>query len=153
MLERRVGGRAAFAGVFPELPAGAYSLWRDVMTDEQHRHRGRILVEIDWRHITDPSDFRLSLPEPRPGCHLVTGGGTGRRPSRASGPLSSGNAGQRGPNGRGIDPIHGGRRSSVGRDVDTILRSRLPAAPDTETPCLSLPRRTKCANSQSICAR
>jgi hypothetical protein len=68
VLERRMGGRAAFAGVFPELPAGAYSIWRDVMTDQDITIVAGTVAEIDWTHITDPSDFRLSMPEPRPGA-------------------------------------------------------------------------------------
>ncbi len=68
VLERRIGARPVFAGVFPDLPAGAYSIWRDVMTDEDIVIVGGSVAELDWRHITDPSDFRLSLPESRPGA-------------------------------------------------------------------------------------
>jgi hypothetical protein len=67
VLERRMSGRAAFAGVFPELPAGPYSIWRDVMSDEDITILAGSVAEVDWTHITDPSDFRLSMPEPRPG--------------------------------------------------------------------------------------
>ncbi|HVA90654.1 MAG TPA: hypothetical protein VNL71_12530 [Chloroflexota bacterium] len=63
VLERRVGGRPLFAAVFPTLAAGQYSIWRDVMTDEEVTIVGAAVVELDWRHISDPSDFRLSRPE------------------------------------------------------------------------------------------
>jgi hypothetical protein len=63
VLERRVGDRAVFAGVFYQLPAGAYSIWRDVLTDEEVEIVGGAVAELDWRHISDPTDFRLSRLE------------------------------------------------------------------------------------------
>jgi len=63
VLERRFGGRIAYAAVFAELPAGRYSLWRDVLTDEQIAVPAAAVTEVDWRQIVDPSDFRLAQPE------------------------------------------------------------------------------------------
>lgn len=63
VLERRFGGRVEFAAVFAELPAGRYSLWRDILTDESIEVPAAAVTEIDWRGIADPSDFRLAQPE------------------------------------------------------------------------------------------
>jgi hypothetical protein len=63
VLERRVNGRTAFAGVFPALPAGEYSLWRDVLTDEDITIAGGSIAERDWRDIGDASEFRMAQPD------------------------------------------------------------------------------------------
>lgn len=63
VLARDMGGRRVWAAVFPTLPAGRYSLWRDVFTDEDVDIRAGGVVEKDWRHVTDAESFRLARPE------------------------------------------------------------------------------------------
>ncbi len=63
VLERRFGGHVEFAAVFAELPAGCYSLWRTILADEPIEVLAAAVTEIDWRHIAEPSDFRLARPE------------------------------------------------------------------------------------------
>lgn len=62
-LERRFNGSTFFAAVFPSLTAGEYSLWRDVLTDDAVTITGGSVAEVDWRHVTAASDFRLAWPE------------------------------------------------------------------------------------------
>jgi hypothetical protein len=76
VLARDMGGRRVWAAVFPSLPAGAYSLWRDVLTDEDVTIRAGVVVEKDWRHVTDAESFRLARPE-----------GLGGITNEATGPL------------------------------------------------------------------
>jgi hypothetical protein len=48
--ERRVTGRAVFAGVFPELPAGDYRFWTDEPQPvERFTIRSGVVTEVDWR--------------------------------------------------------------------------------------------------------
>jgi hypothetical protein len=63
VLLRDMGGRCVAAAVFPTLPAGAYSLWRDVLTEEDVVIQAGGVVERDWRHVTDADSFRLARPE------------------------------------------------------------------------------------------
>lgn len=65
-LERRWNGRAVVAAVFPALPAGEYSLWRDVLTDDAVTIIGGAVAEVDWRHVVDASAFRLAQPDVLP---------------------------------------------------------------------------------------
>ncbi len=65
VLERRANGRAIYAAVFPTLVAGDYSLWRDVLTDEDVTIAGGAVAEVDWHDVVDPSAFRLAQPERR----------------------------------------------------------------------------------------
>ena len=63
VLPRIVGSRVVFAGVFADLLAGEYSIWRDVLTDDRIRvHSGQV-QELDWRAGLDPNDFRLAARE------------------------------------------------------------------------------------------
>jgi hypothetical protein len=63
VLERTVTGRPVWAAVFPALPAGDYSLWRDVLTDDEVTIVGGTVAEVDWRALTDASAFRLARPD------------------------------------------------------------------------------------------
>ena len=63
VLERRANGRTMFTAVFPALTAGDYSLWRDVLTDEDVTIVGGAVVERDWYDVTDADSFRLARPE------------------------------------------------------------------------------------------
>jgi hypothetical protein len=63
VLERTANGRSIWAAVFAALPAGDYSLWRDVLTDETVTIGGGSVTEVDWRAITDATAFRLARPE------------------------------------------------------------------------------------------
>lgn len=63
VLEREFGGRRVWVAVFPELPEGEYSLWRDVMTDEPVTIAGGGITEVNWRDVTDADDFREARPE------------------------------------------------------------------------------------------
>lgn len=63
VLEHSAGGRTLWAAVFPALAAGAYSLWRDVLTDEDVTIGGGAVAEVDWRAVADASAFRLAQPE------------------------------------------------------------------------------------------
>jgi len=63
--ERRFNGQTLWAGVFPELAAGEYSLWREILIDEPIAIIGGSVAEVQWLDITDPSDFRLAQPEGR----------------------------------------------------------------------------------------
>src|SRR5579871_3851366 len=53
--ERCVNGRRLWAGVFPSLAAGAYSLWREILRDEDITISGGSVTEVDWLDVTDPS--------------------------------------------------------------------------------------------------
>jgi hypothetical protein len=66
MLPRTVAGQPVWAAVFPALAAGDHSLWRDVLTDEDVTIVGGAIVEVDWRHVTDASAFRLARPDRPP---------------------------------------------------------------------------------------
>jgi hypothetical protein len=66
VLERTVAGRTVWAAVFPALAAGAYSLWRDVLTDDDVTIVGGTVAEVDWRALTDASAFRLARPDRLP---------------------------------------------------------------------------------------
>jgi hypothetical protein len=53
--ERRFNGRQVFAAVFPELPAGAYTLWLNkIETGGEVSISGGAISEVDWRDIVDP---------------------------------------------------------------------------------------------------
>ena len=66
VLERTVTGQTVWAAVFPALAAGDYSLWRDVLTDDDVTIVGGAVVEVDWRALTDASAFRLARPDRLP---------------------------------------------------------------------------------------
>ena len=66
VLERTVTGRTVWAAVFPALAAGDYSLWRDVLTDDDVTIVGGTVAEVDWRALTDASAFRLARPDRLP---------------------------------------------------------------------------------------
>jgi hypothetical protein len=66
VLERTVAGRTVWAAAFPALAAGDYSLWRDVLTDEDVTIVGGAIAEVDWRQVTDASAFRLARPDRLP---------------------------------------------------------------------------------------
>lgn len=76
VLARDMGGRYVWAAVFPTLPAGDYSLWRDVLTDQDVSVLAGGVVEEDWRDVTDAESFRLARPE-----------GPGASPPPDAGPL------------------------------------------------------------------
>jgi len=60
VLERSINGKALFAAVFAELPAGLYTLWGNAT-----RSAGEITIvggeiaEVDWREITGS---RIAVP-------------------------------------------------------------------------------------------
>ncbi|HKC73628.1 MAG TPA: hypothetical protein VKF37_05435 [Chloroflexota bacterium] len=66
VLERTVVGRTVWAAVFPALAAGDYSLWRDVLTDDEVTIVGATVAEVDWCALTDASAFRLARPDRLP---------------------------------------------------------------------------------------
>jgi len=101
VLERTANGRTLYAAVFAELPAGAYSLWRDVMTDEDITIVGGSVTEVNWREVTDAASFRLAQPE----------GSTGLGQGRAVAPAP-----------RGMLPA----RYSQGRQVNTAPMGSAP---------------------------
>ena len=63
VLARSVNGRVVCAAVFAALDAGEYSLWRDVLTDEDITIEGGCVAEVSWLHVTEADDFRLARPE------------------------------------------------------------------------------------------
>ena len=71
VLARQIGGRTLWAAVFAALAAGSYSLWRDVLSDEDVTIVGGVVAEVDWHGLADASAFRLAQPE---------GGGAGLAP-------------------------------------------------------------------------
>ena len=62
--ERRVGGSSVCAAVFPELPAGAYTLWWSGAQGEPVTIADGAVGEVDWRARTDLS-LRKAAPERR----------------------------------------------------------------------------------------
>jgi hypothetical protein len=76
VLERRLGGRTLFAAVFPALPAGAYTIWRNDRSGDEITIAGGAVAELDWRTVGDVT-LRLSQAhrddsrdEPRPAVTL-----------------------------------------------------------------------------------
>jgi hypothetical protein len=63
VLERRFGGQTVYSGVFPALTTGEYSLWRDVLTDQRIAVPPASVAEVDWRDVSDATDFRLAQPD------------------------------------------------------------------------------------------
>jgi hypothetical protein len=65
VLERSINGQTLFTAVFPELPAGLYTLWGNAT-----RSAGEITIvggeiaEVDWRDI---SGSRAAIPH----CHVA----------------------------------------------------------------------------------
>ncbi|GAC1435258.1 MAG: hypothetical protein NVSMB65_09210 [Chloroflexota bacterium] len=65
VLERRVAGRALFAAVFPQLPAGVYTLWKTSDHGDPVAVGGGAVVEVDWRSVAGVT-LRRAAPEWRP---------------------------------------------------------------------------------------
>ena len=61
VLERRLGGRTLFAAVFPALPAGAYTIWRNDRSGDEITITGGAVAELDWRTAGDVA-LRLGQP-------------------------------------------------------------------------------------------
>lgn len=66
VLERAFNGRIICAAVFASLAAGEYSLWRDVLTDDDVTIVGGAVAEVDWLGVAGASNFRLARPERLP---------------------------------------------------------------------------------------
>ncbi len=62
VLERKMGASTMFAAVFPTLPAGTYSIWRDFLTDDDVTIIGGAVVELDWRALVETPILRFSRP-------------------------------------------------------------------------------------------
>jgi hypothetical protein len=69
VLERRMGTRTMYAAVFPTLPAGTYSVWRDFLTDDEVTVIGGSVAEVEWRTLSETPVLRFS----RPHGHVATG--------------------------------------------------------------------------------
>ncbi len=71
VLERAINGRTVYAGVFAALSAGEYSLWRDVLTDQEITIEGGFVAEVNWLDVVEASDFRLARPEGAPRAGVI----------------------------------------------------------------------------------
>lgn len=53
---REVNGRVVYAGIYPALPAGDYTIWRDDTTPAgEVTIIGGMVAEVDWRGIAGDS--------------------------------------------------------------------------------------------------
>jgi hypothetical protein len=56
VLERAVGGRAAFTAVFDRLPEGAYTLWTEGVSRARGvQVAGGAVAELDWTAVLQPA--------------------------------------------------------------------------------------------------
>ncbi|SRR5579883_970507 len=67
ILERRANGTSSYAAVFPALPAGSYTIWKNEQDGDEVAVSGGAIAELDWSAATG-----ISLRESRPHPDLPT---------------------------------------------------------------------------------